>query len=344
MKPNPKPRFALIGTESLRGKELKGLLDRTKYPLRSMDFFDADVAEEFSKLTEFRGEPKVIHHPAPKLLEGLDVVFLASDDASNKEFGRLAAALDYRAIDLVETFNADPKVPLAVAGINDGAAAVKRAPLVAIPNPAAVFLARLLHPLRRKFGIAKAVAFILRPASAFEDEGIRELVDQSCAILSGSTVSRKVFRNQVAFNVLSRTEKPGKDGFTAPEKQLASELRRVLGAPGFPFTLSIVQAPVFHTYSLMVYAELGKGAELGSVASLFKADPAFRLAGSEAGGLAAASSVAGKDEIVLGEIKAEPSIPGGFWFWVVADNLTAGSALNALAVARALVSSSRADA
>ncbi len=344
MTANPKRRFALIGTESLRGKELKSLLDRTKFPLRSMDFFDADVAEEFSKLTDFRREPKVIHHPSGKLLEGLDIVFLASDPASNREFGLLAAELGYRAIDLVETFNADSKIPLVVAGINDGAAAVKKASLVAIPNPAAVFLSRLLHPLRRDFGIVKSVAFVLRPASAFEDEGIRELVDQSCAILSGSSVPRKVFRNQVAFNVLSRTEKPGKDGFSAPEKQLSAELRRVLDAPAFPFTLSIVQAPVFHTYSLMVYAELGKGATLGSVEALFKADPAFRLAGHEAGGLAAASSVAGKDEIVLGEIKAEPTIPGGFWFWVVADNLTAGSALNALAVAKALAPASRADA
>ncbi len=341
---HPKLRFALVGTESLRGKELKSLLDRTKFPLRSMDFFDADVAEEFSKLTEFRGEPKVIHHPTRKLLEGLDVVFLASDPASNREYGLLAGELDYRAIDLVETFNKDPKVPLVVAGINDGAAAVKKARLVAIPNPAAVFLCRLLHPLRAKFGIAKAVAFVLRPASAFEEEGINELVDQSCAILSGSKVTRKVFRNQVAFNVLSRTEKPGKDGFSAPEKQLVDEVRRVLGAPAFPFTLSIVQVPVFHTYSLMAYVELEKGADLGAVEALFKSDPAFRLAGPEAGGVAAASSVAGKDEIVLGEIKAEPTIPGGFWFWVVADNLTAGSALNALAVAKALPPASRADA
>ena len=344
MTSNPKARFALIGTESLRGKELKSLLGRTKDPLRSMDFFDADVAEEFSKLTEFRGEPKVIHHPTPKLLEGLDVVFLASDPALNKEYGRLASELDYRAIDLVETFNADPKVPLVVAGINDGAAAVKKAPLLAIPNPASVFIARLLHPLRRKFGIAKAVAFVLRPASAFEDEGIRELVDQSCAILSGSTVPRKVFREQVAFNILSRTGKPGKDGFSVPEKQVAAEVRRVLGAPGFPLTLSIVQVPVFHTYSLMIYTELGKGAELGAVTSLFKDDPVFAFTGHETARVAAASSVAGKDEIVLGEIKAEPSIPGGFWFWVVADNLTAGSALNALAVAKALLPASRARA
>jgi aspartate-semialdehyde dehydrogenase len=340
----PKPRFGLIGTESLRGKELKGLLDRSKLPLRSMDLFDPDVAEEYSKLTDFRGEPKVVHHPDRKLLEGLDIVFLAADPATNREYGRLAAELDYRAIDLVETFNADPKIPLAVAGINDGSAAVRGASLVAVPNPAAVFLARLLHPLRGTFGVAKAVAFVLRPASAFDNAGIKELVDQSCALLAGSAVTRKVFRDQAAFNVLSRMEKPGADGFSGPERQVAGEVRRVLGAPAFPFTLSIVQAPVFHTYGLMVYAELGKGAVLGAVEALFKGDPAFKSAGRASAGAVAASNVAGKAEMVLGEIKAEPSIPGGFWFWLVADNLTAGSALNALGVAKALAPARLADA
>ena len=71
------------------------------------------------------------------------------------------------------------------------------------------------------------------------------------------------------------------------------------------------------------------------LASLFKADPAFRVPDRGTAGIAAATSVAGKDEIFIGEIKAEASIPGAFWIWIVADNLTAGSALNALAVAEA---------
>ena len=94
----------------------------------------------------------------------------------------------------------------------------------------------------------------------------------------------------------------------------------------------------------MVYAELGKAAGLAEVEALFRADPAFKLAGRESAGAASASTVAGKDEITLGEVKAEPSIPGGFWFWLVADNLTAGSALNALGVAKALAAVPRADA
>jgi len=62
MKERKKIRVALVGTDSLRGKELKNVLSKRPFPLKDIDFFDPDVEEEYSKLTEFRGEPKVIHY------------------------------------------------------------------------------------------------------------------------------------------------------------------------------------------------------------------------------------------------------------------------------------------
>ena len=57
-------RVALIGTDSLRGKEIKAVLSVKKFPLSHIEFFDVDVDGEYSKLTEFRDEPRVIRHPA----------------------------------------------------------------------------------------------------------------------------------------------------------------------------------------------------------------------------------------------------------------------------------------
>ena len=47
-------------------------------------------------------------------------------------------------------------------------------------------------------------------------------------------------------------------------------------------------------------------------------------------------TVAGKDRIFVGPIKKDTAVPRGFWIWIVADNLTVGSALNAYGIARAL--------
>ena len=330
-----KPRFALIGSETLRGREIRTVLGARKFPLQSLEFYDPDVVEEFSKLTQFGDEPKVVHHLDRKALEGLDLVFLAADAKTNTEYGGCAAALDYRAIDLAETFNAREDVPLVVAGVNDDSIRGRDVPLIANPHPVTVILSHILHALAGPLGLAKAVAVVLEPASAFEERGIQELADQSFALLNSSTMPKKVFREQAAFNLLSRTEKPDKAGFSSREARIMAECRRVLLPADVPMSLSIVLAPVFHTYSVMIYVELKKKAALADFAAALRADPAISVAAGGPG-VVSAVNVAGKDKIFVGQIKKAESIPGGFWVWAVADNLTVGSALNAYEIARTL--------
>ena len=330
--PNQKKlSLALIGSETLRGREIKSVLRVKRFPLRSLELYDPDVEEEYSKLTQFGDEPKVVHHLDRKSLEGLDLVFLAADAETNMKVGESAADTNYRALDLAETFNDREDVPLVVAGVNDASIRGRKVPLIANPNPVTIILARLLHALVVSFGVLKAVVFVLEPVSAFEEAGIQELADQSFALLNSSSIPKKVFREQVAFNLLSRAENP------AREARILSECRRVLAPADFPMSLSVVLAPVFHTYSVMLYVELPDSLAIADLEASFRGSDMIKLAPAGRGGRISAASVAGKDKIFVGQVKKAESIPGGFWVWAVADNLTVGSALNAYEIARTLL-------
>lgn len=339
--PKPrKPRLALIGSDSLRGKEILSVLSAKRFPHASFEFYDPDVEQEYSKLSQFRDEPKVVHALTPEALEGLDLVFLAADAKTNREYGRLAAGKDFQALDLAETFNADEAVPLIVSGINDGALKDKP-PLIANPNPATIVLAHLLHALRAGFGLARAVAFVLQPASAYAEEGIQELADQSAALLSSSAMSRKVFPGQVAFNILSRTEKPDRNGLSPLENRVLAEVRRVLGPTEVPLALSIVLAPVFHTNSIMVHVEVERPASTADLEACLAADDVFSLSGGPDAMSVSPATAAGKDRVLVDRVRKDPSLARGFWIWTVADNLTVGSALNAYGIAKTLFAEDR---
>jgi aspartate-semialdehyde dehydrogenase len=331
-----KPRLALIGPDSLKGREILSVLRAKKFPLASIELYDPEVEEEFSKLGQFGDEPKVVHALTPSILEGLDLVFLAGDAATNGTYGRLAAEKDYAALDLGETFNADPDVPLVVAGVNDGALGKTRPPLIANPNPATIMLAHLLGSLRDGFGLGRALAFILEPVSAYAEEGIQELADQSFALLGSSAVRKKVFPEQVAFNLLPRTAKPEPNGFSPLENRVLAEVRRVLSPTDVPLSLTIVLAPVFHTLSIMSYVELETNAKAADLGACFRKNDIFRLVPAAGKGVVSPVTVAGKDRIFMGRVKRDASNPRGFWIWTVADNLVLGSALNAYGIARAL--------
>jgi len=329
-------KLALVGTDTLRGREVKNILESKKLASSDLEFFDPDIKEEYSKLTEFKKEPKVVHGLGRDSLEGKDLVFLASDPETSRVLGRRAADLGIPAVDLSEAFNDDVSVPLVVAGVNDS---VLRdgARIVAGPHAVAVILAHLFHALRRKYGVAKAVAFVLEPASAYDDPGIQELASQSVSLLTGASPKKSVFKEQLAFNILSHNGPLGPDGFSDTERRIVAEIRRVLDDPAFPVSLSSIQVPVFHTYAMMVYLELENDADAESIGAFLGKVPVFKMTDFHEGCGASSISVSGKDEIFVGPIKQEPEAFRAFWIWIIADNLTRGSALNAAEIARKLL-------
>jgi len=332
-----KLNLALVGTDSMRGKEIKEVLSLKKFPLEKIDFFDPDVEEDYSKITDFQGEPKVIHHLEEESLLSSDLVFLASDKTINRKYAKLAQKQKYKAIDLSETFNSVKEVPIVVAGINDEIILKKKPDIIANPHPVTVILSHIFYLILKKFGLSKAVAFVLQPVSAFEQSGIEELANQSVAILNSVSLPKKVFGTQIAFNLLSHTEPMDKNGFSSVEKQIVAETKRVLERWNFPLTLSIIQAPVFHGYSIMTYFELKKKANIQPLENLFRKSPYFKMISPSVVSPASCVSVAGKDEIFIGQIKREKSLPNSFWIWTVADNLTRGSALNAYEIAEKVI-------
>ena len=333
-----KLRVALVGTDSLKAQEIKRVLESRPFPLASVEFYDPDVKEAYSKLTDFKDEPKVIQALTDDSLEGLDLVFLAADPETDRRCGLLAEKLGFKAIDLSEAFNDRPDVPLIVAGVNDQDLQPAKARLVANPHPATIILGHLFQPILNGPGIAKAIAFILQPASAFGGAGIEELAGQSVSLFSGTALPTGVFKQQMAFNLLSHTdtEAPSGTGFTLTERRIVAEVRRVLHRPELALSLSVIQASQFHTYGIMSYLELERDADLPGMERVFADNPNLKRTASDEPCSVSCILVAGKDEVFIGQVKKEESLPRAFWVWSMADNLTRGSALNAFDIARRL--------
>ena len=328
-----KLRLALIGTDSLRGKEMKNVLEKKDFPFKDIYFFDADVEKEYSKLTEFRGEPIVIYPIDQNMFDMVDLFFLAADKKVNEEIIREALHRGKWVIDLNETFAGKKDSSLIVAGVNDNKIPLVIPRLISNPHPAAIFLSHMIHLIDQNFGHKKSIAFVLQPVSAFDVPGIDELAQQSADLLGGNSLSKTIFNEQIAFNLLSHIESTEKNGFTSAENQIRSEIHKIFENDKLPLSLTMVQVPVFHTYSIMMHVEISKKTEIDALRSIFNNSSYFYC--ESPAELCPISSVtaAGKNEIQIGEIKKDPVFPMSFWIWAIADNLTLGSALNGYEIA-----------
>lgn len=328
-----KLKLALIGTESLRGKEIKNVLEQKVFPFRNIMFFDADVDTEYSKLTEFRGEAKIIFPIDKNALDTVDLIFLAADRKINERIIRNTLPLGKWIVDLNETFAGKDDSPVIVAGINEKKVPLEKPCLISNPHPASIFLSHMIYLIDQNFGLKKGLAFILQPVSAFDVSGIDELANQSAELLGGNSLSKTLFNEQIAFNLLSHTEATDENGFTSVEKQIGFELKKIFENEQLPLSLTLIQAPVFHTYSIMVYIEVSKKTEIDNFRSVFNDSSYFHCVPMSDTCQVSSVSVAGKNEIQIGAIKRDLAFPRSFWIWAIADNLTLGSALNGYEIA-----------
>lgn len=334
----PKPNVALIGTDSLLGKELASSLEKSGFPGAEFIFFDPGVSEDFSHLIDFREEPRVVRAPKAEWLEGVDLIFLASDRVTNRKYGTWAFKRGIAAIDLGGVFDDKDAVPAIVADVNDAEIPAGAPRLVANPHPVTIFLARMFKVLNDGFGMSRALALVLQPVSVFGNPGIEELAGESFGTLNCAPYQRGLFKPRIAFNLLSQVETVDEGGWSPSERRIHAQLVSVLRQPSYTLSLSLVQAPVFHSYSMMVHVQLAAPVRIKDLEELFRGADAFKYYRPARSSPVSPVSAAGKEKILIGQLKRDDAVPNGFWIWAAADNLVGGAALNAIEVARRMLS------
>ncbi len=95
--------------------------------------------------------------------------------------------------------------------------------------------------------------------------------------------------------------------------------------------LLVMQGSIFHSHTFSLFFKSQEAIDADRVRQALRSDPAFGFPeGDQAFGTIDA---AGRDEILIAEVREDSSIDGGFWVWAVCDNLRRSSALNAVLIA-----------
>jgi aspartate-semialdehyde dehydrogenase len=209
-----------------------------------------------------------------------------------------------------------------VGGIN--LATADPAAVILSPHPGAVALAHLLHPLR-ELSLRRATATLLQPVSVRGSKALDEVFGQTRAILTfAEKQPQDVFSTQMAFNILPTSE-------TADA--LVDHVHAVLGEE-FPVEVQVLQAGVFHSYGISLFVEFENDPGQKAVEEALEAHPLIdRAPDPEHLG---PIDAAGRDEVILGSVEADPRRPGVYRLWAVMDNITCGGALNAVQILEAV--------
>lgn len=316
-------RVAILGAASLKGKELREVLEERLFPVKKLALLDDD--EALGQLTEFEGEPTFIHRIAPETFAESDVVFFASTTGVfTRAHWQQAAAGPAALIDLSHALLDVPEAVVRVPFLEKHLPGASPSPPLGrrwfiAPHAAAIVLLTLLARLSAALRLRQVVANVFEPVSERGASGMDELQEQTVRLLSFQEFPRTVFDAQVAFNLLPRYGAESQARLEEVEDTVRREIERCAPALADRLALRVLQAPIFHAHCLSVMAELEEPFEVSAVERALGGDHVAVLKQEEAPALPV--DVAGRDDIVVGPVLRDQKRPTAFWLWTVADNL-----------------------
>ena len=325
---------AIAGATGAVGTEFLKLLEARDFPMKSLRLL-ASSRSAGSKL-KFRGENLEVEELTPKSFKGIDIAFFSAGGSRSKEFAPHAVDSGAVVIDNSSAFRMDEKVPLVVPEINPKQA-LEHQGLIANPNCSTIQMVVALNPIHRAANIQRVVVSTYQAVSGAGASAMEELKQQLRAWANDEPMKQEVFPTQIAFNLFPHIDVFQDNGYTKEEMKMVHETRKIMNAPNMQISATCVRVPVLRAHSEAVWVETEKSLSESEARELFEKEPGIVVQDErESGGYPTPWHITETQETYVGRIRKDISHPNGLTFWVVADQLYKGAALNAIQIAEVL--------
>ncbi|WP_419730812.1 aspartate-semialdehyde dehydrogenase [Lichenicola sp.] len=330
-------RVAVAGATGAVGREIIKTLAERDFPVDDIAALASarSVGQEISF-----GDKRVLKVANLETFDfkGWDIGLFSPGAAISAVHAPRAAAAGCVVIDNTSQFRMDFDVPLVVPEVNPQALQrfTKRR-IIANPNCSTIQLVVALKPLHDLFTAKRVVVSTYQAVSGAGKEGMDELFVQSKGSFVNDPPTAEQFTKTIAFNVIPHIDRFMDDGATKEEWKMAVETRKILD-PDIAVIATCVRVPVFIGHSEAVVVEFDEPVDLERAREALRDAPGVILHDHrEDGGYVTPIDCAGEDAVYVSRLRIDPSVPNGLAFWVVADNLRKGAALNAVQIAETLI-------
>lgn len=329
-----KLNVAILGVTGAVGQEFLSLLGERKFPLASLKLLAS--ARSVGKGMKFGGEWLKVEEAGPGSFKGIDLVLSSAGASVSRELVPQAVKQGAVVVDNTSAFRMEPGIPLVIPEINADEIK-KHKGIIANPNCSTIILAVPLYPLHKAARAKRVIVSTYQAASGAGMKAMRELEEQTKEVLAGKPPTKKAFRHQIAFNLFSHDSKIRDDGFTEEEFKMIQETRKIFGAPELKIVTTTIRVPVLRAHSESVVVDFERPLSENEARKILeKATGVEVIDRRQENYFPMPIDASGKDSILVGRIRKDPSSENGLAFFVSGDQLRKGAALNALQIAEIL--------
>ncbi len=317
--------IAIIGITGAVGQELLSLLEERNFPVASLRCFASP--RSLGKTVSFKKEAVPIEILSPGAMRKTDISFFCAGSAISQEWIPQTHGL---VIDSSSAFR--HAAPLVIPEINAHAIQQHRG-VICSPNCAATILALPLYPLHRMYRVKRIVVATYQAASGAGAGLVEELKKETWAHLGQSPYSHKL-AFPYAFNLYPHNSPLHPSGYVEEERKILFEIRKIFEDDAIQASATCVRVPVLRAHSIAANIELHQPFSLSEIYRAWEKFPGIQVFESPADNrFPTPRDAEGKDPILCGRLRIDPSCPNTLEFWAVGDQLRKGAALNAVQIA-----------
>lgn len=332
-----KYNIAVAGATGAVGREIVKILEERKFPVGELRLLASEKSA--GEGIEFRGEEIIVRKLEDEDFKDVDIGLFSPGASVSKVHAPRAAKAGCVVIDNTSEFRMDSDVPLVVPEVNPEAiAGYKKKNIIANPNCSTIQLVVALKPIHDRFGVKRVVVSTYQSVSGAGKKAMDELSAHVRHLFNMETPQPKEFPHQIAFNCIPQIDVFTEDGYTKEELKLVNETKKIMGDDSIKLTATAVRVPVFICHSEAVNVETEDEIDPDEVREVLREAPGVEVIDDPEKGLyPLAVSSAECDEVFVGRIRRDDTVPHGINMWVVSDNLRKGAALNTVQIAEVLI-------
>ena len=325
---------AVVGATGVVGTEMIQVLEEREFPVGELVPL-ASARSEGSEVA-FRGQDLPVKVLQPDSFKGVDLALFSAGASVSKEFGPVAVKAGSIVVDNSSAWRMDPNVPLVVPEVNALALETHQG-LIANPNCSTIQMVVALKPLHDAVRIKRIIVTTFQSVSGTGKEAMEELAEQSRKLLNFGEAQTEVYPHQIAFNCLPHIDEFLPNGYSKEEMKMVHETRKIFDDSSIQVTATTVRVPIFVCHAESVNIETERKLSANEARAILAAAPGIQVYDDPSRNLYPLPvDVVGTDDVYVGRVREDESIPNGLNLWIVADNLRKGAALNAVQIAEVL--------
>lgn len=319
-------KLAIVGATGLVGRTALEVLKEFDLPISEYVFFSSKKSAGTKII--FNDKEYVVQELTDNSFDsGFDFAIFSAGGDTAKHFAPIAASKGCTVIDNSSAFRMDPNVPLVVPEVNPEAA-FKHHGIIANPNCSTIQAVVPLKVMDNTAKIKRIVYSTYQAVSGAGKKGVDDFENNTC----------NKFPYPINNNCLPHIDVFCENGYTKEEMKMINETRKILERPDLKITATTVRVPVLNCHSESINVEFEYDFDLSEIVDNLKSTQGIVVQDDLEHNIYPLATMAnGRNEVFVGRIRRDESVPYGLNFWCVADNIRKGAATNAVQILELLI-------